>query len=54
MKLIWTEQDLNDYEYILKEKEHQYLLDNPIYIWREYIENRIDKFKDIISDINCT
>ena len=54
MKLIWTEQDLNDYEYILKEKERQYLLDNPIYIWREYIENRIDKFKDIISDINCT
>ena len=54
MKLVWTEQDLNDYEYILKEKEHQYLLDNPIYIWREYIENRIDKFKDIISDINCT
>jgi hypothetical protein len=49
MKLIWTEKNLEDYEYIFEEKENQYLLDNPSFIWREYIQERIDKIKEKIK-----
>ena len=49
MKLIWTEKNLEDYEYIFEEKENQYLLDNPSFIWREYIQDRIDKIKEKIK-----
>jgi len=49
MKLIWTEINLEDYEYIFEEKENQYLLDNPSFIWREYIQDRIDKIKEKIK-----
>ena len=49
MKLIWTEKDLNEYVYIFEEKENQYLLDNPLFIWRDFIQNRFDKFKEKIK-----
>ena len=49
MKLIWTEKNLEDYQYIFKEKENQFLLDNPSFIWREYIQDRIDKIKKKIK-----
>ena len=50
MQLIVTSKDLSYFTYTLKEKENQYLLDNPTYIWREYIENRIDKFKENMNE----
>ena len=50
MKLIWTEKDLKEYEYIFEDKENQYLLDNPSYLWNKYIETRIDKFKEQIKN----
>ena len=49
MKLIWTEKNLQDYQYIFEEKENQFLLDNPSFIWREYIQGRIDKIKEKIK-----
>jgi hypothetical protein len=49
MKLIWTEKNLEDYQYIFEEKENQFLLDNPSFIWREYIQDRIDKIKEKIK-----
>ena len=52
MKLIWTEKDSKEFVYILEEKENQYLLDNPSFLWRDYIQNRIDNFKEKLKGNN--
>ena len=46
IKLICKKNDLKEYEYYFEENVGRYLLDNPPYIWENYIEN---KLSEIIS-----
>ena len=45
IKLVWNTHDLKENEYYFEEKESEYLLDNPINVWENYIENKLDEFK---------
>ena len=49
IKLLWTCNDLKEYEYYFEEKESSFLLDNPTYIWEKYIESNL---KDYINSAN--
>ena len=46
IKLFWTCQDLEEYEYCFEEKESQYLLKHPFYIWEKFIENNFNEYKN--------
>ena len=44
LKLIWTNNDLKEYDYLLEENESQYLLENPPNEWENYIENNLGEY----------
>ena len=44
IKLIWKSNDLKEYEYYFEENEGRYLLENPPYVWENYIENKFSEF----------
>ena len=44
LKLIWINNDLKEYDYLLEENESQYLLDNPPNEWENYIESNLGEY----------
>ena len=46
LKLVWTEQDLKGHEYAFEDNETEYLFDNSTFIWEQYIENKINDYKN--------
>ena len=47
IKLVCTSNELKEKVYFFSEKESEYLLDNPIYIWENYIESNFDEFANV-------
>ena len=52
IKLVWTCNNLKEYEYFFEEKESSYLLDNPTYIWEKYIENNLKEYIKVANILN--
>ena len=52
IKLVWTCNNLKEYEYFFEEKESSYLLDNPTYIWEKYIENNLKEYIKMANILN--
>ena len=47
IKLVCTSNELKEKVYYFSEKESEYLLDNPIYIWENYIESNFEEFENV-------
>lgn len=49
LKLIWVGQDLKEHEYSFEEKEIEYLFSHSTFIWEQYIENKINEYKNKVK-----
>lgn len=49
LKLIWSGQDLKEYEYTFEDNEIEYLFEHSTFTWEKYIENKINDYQSKVK-----